>query len=147
VVETNPNAAPAAALQPEDYAAPGAAAAAAAPTAPAPPAPAADPYAAQIARWKGRHRSVTEITVRLADDQVVRGFIHNPDRNVIAQALTMVINKKILEAGEFLLMNCWLGGDECMNPNNEDCDDAVVVAASKEAAGTIELLSANSKKL
>jgi hypothetical protein len=145
VVDTTPN--PAAALHPADYAAPGAAAAAL-PTAPAPtPAAELDPYAGQIERWKSRHKSVTEITVRTDEGETLRGFIHNPDRNVIAQALTMVINKKILEAGELLLMNCWLGGSERMNPNNPDCDDSVVVAASKEAAGTIELLAASSKKL
>jgi hypothetical protein len=124
--------------QPNDYA-PGAA--------PAPTAqPALDPYAAQVAKWKHQHREVTEITVTLQDGSEASCFIHNPDRNVIAFALTKVMNKQLLEAGEFLLMNCWLGGDEQCNPNNPKAYDPAVVAACLQAAQTVELLAASSKK-
>jgi hypothetical protein len=145
VVETTTTApaatAAAGAPQPTDYA----------PAGPAPEASAApaviDPYAAFITRWKAQHKDVIEITVIDDDNTEVRCFHHNPDRNVIAQALTMVMNKKVVEAGEFVLMNTWLGGDERCNPNNPGADDSMVVAASKEAAGNINLLASRSKKL
>jgi hypothetical protein len=118
-----------------------------APAAPAAAAPAANPYAALIEGWKGRYKSVMQITVK--DDTGAESlcFHHNPDRNVIGQALTLVMSKKVMEAGEMVLMNTWLGGDERCNPNNPGADDTMVVAASMAAAGNIELYSASSKKL
>jgi hypothetical protein len=109
--------------------------------------PAPDPYAPQIELWKRQHKTVTEITISGAAGEVVRCFIHNPDRNVIAYALTCTMNKKLLEAGEWILNNCFLGGDPRCNPGSEQQDDALVIAAAMEAAGTIELLAASSKKL
>jgi hypothetical protein len=107
---------------------------------------AADHYAPLVEQWKRQHKQVTEITID-APGETVRCFIHNPDRNVIAYALTKVMNKQPLEAGEWILNNCFLGGDPRCNPGSEQADDSLVIAAAMEAAGTIELLSANSKKL
>jgi hypothetical protein len=110
-------------------------------------APLPSDYAPQIERWKGQHKSVLQITV--ADDSGAQMlcFHHNPGRAIIGQALTLVMGKKVMEAGELVLMNTWLGGDERCNPNNPGADDGMVVAACMAAAGNIELYAASSKKL
>lgn len=115
--------------------------------APAQPAPAVDPLAAKLANWKTQHREVTEIRVQIAEGDEAIGYIHNPDRNIIAYSLTRIMNKQVLEGGEFILRNCWLGGDERLNPDSSAAYDPAVVAAAMQAARSIEMLSATSKKL
>ncbi|MDF7809911.1 hypothetical protein P1X16_00920 [Hymenobacter sp. YC55] len=123
-----------ASLQPADYA-------------PAAAAPAVDPMAAKIEQWKRQHREVHQIDVQIAEGDVATCYIHNPNRNILAYALTRTLNKQLLEAGEFMLMNCWLGGDERCNPNSPQCYDPAVVAAAMHAAQSVEMLASNSKKL
>jgi hypothetical protein len=110
-------------------------------------APAATPVDARVAQWKAQHREVHEIRVNISEADEAVCYIRNPDRNVIAYALTKTMNKQLLEAGEFLLLNCWLGGDERCNPASPAAYDPAIVAAAMEAAGIIELLSSSSKKL
>ena len=115
--------------------------------APQPGQAALTPLEQQLARWKQQHREVTAITVHISEAEEATAYIRNPDRNVIAYALNRVMNKQLLEAGEFLLLNCWLGGDERLNPNSPHCFDPAVVAAALQAAQSIEMLAASSKKL
>ena len=102
---------------------------------------------AQVANWKKQHREVHEIRVQVAPDDEAVCYIHNPDRNIMAYCLTRTLNKQLLEAGEFLLMNCWLGGDERCNPNSAVGNDMAIVAAALEAAQSLEMLASSSKKL
>lgn len=106
-----------------------------------------DPMAAKIAQWKTQHREVHEIRVQVPGGEDAVCYICNPNRNILAYALTKTVSKQLLEAGEFILMNCWLGGDERCNPNSPGAFDPIVVAAAIEAANSIEILAANSKKL
>jgi len=103
--------------------------------------------AQQIARWKQQHRDVLQITVEVGPGDQAICYLKPADRNIIAFALKQVMSKNLLEAGEFLLRNCWLGGDERMQDGGSQADDRIIVAAAIEAAGTIDLLSAASKKL
>lgn len=114
---------------------------------PAAAAPQVDPLAAKVAQWKQQFREVFEIRVQVATADEAVCYIRNPDRNILAFSLTKVMNKQLLEAGEFILMNCWLGGDERCNPNSPQAFDPAIVAAAMEAAQSIELLAATSKKL
>jgi hypothetical protein len=102
---------------------------------------------AKIEQWKKQHREVHEIRVQLTETDEAVCYIKNPDRNILAYALTKTINKQLLEAGEFLLLNCWLGGDERCNPASPAAFDPAIVAAALEAAGAIEMLASSSKKL
>ena len=110
-------------------------------------APATDPMAAKIAQWKQQNREVTEIRVMVAPGDEAVCYLKNPDRNITAYALTRTMNKQLLEAGEFLLRNCWLGGDERLNPDSPQAFDPAIIAASMEAAQCVEMLASTSKKL
>jgi hypothetical protein len=138
---TNQTAAPgsesgaaAAGISPADYA-------------PTTAAPVATPEDARVANWKLQHREVHEISVEISEGDVAKCWIKNPDRNVMAWCLTRTLNKQLLEAGEFLLINCWLGGDERCNPNSPAAFDPAVVAAALTAAQSLEMLASSSKKL
>lgn len=101
----------------------------------------------QVARWKQQHREVLEVRVQVAEGDEAIAYLKPADRNVIAFALTKVMSKQLLEAGEFLLRNCWLGGDERMKDGSPVADDRIIVAGAIEAAGTLDLLSSSSRKL
>jgi hypothetical protein len=103
---------------------------------------------AQLESWKQQHpRGVQEITVTVAAADLAVGYLKPADRNLIAVALSKVTKNQILEAGEFLLQNCWLGGDPRMNPAASLADDDVIVAAAMQAASTVNILDASVKKL
>jgi hypothetical protein len=132
--QTTPAAVAIGALQPNSYA-------------PAPAAPAVDPLQQQIEKWKRQHREVHEVSVVIAEGDVAVCYIHNPDRNVLAYAISRTLKAQVIEAGEFILSNCWLGGDERCNPNSSQCFDPAVIAAAMDVAQSIELLAHSSKKL
>jgi hypothetical protein len=113
----------------------------------APAAPVAVAEDARVAQWKKQHREVHEIRVQIAEADEAVCYIHNPDRNIMAYCLTRTLNKQLLEAGEFLLLNCWLGGDERCNPKSATGQDLAIVAAALEAAKSLEMLASSSKKL
>ena len=133
---TNPTAAApaAAALQPDSYG-------------PAATAPAVSALQQQIEQWKRKHREVHEVSVQISETDTAVCYIHNPDRNVMAYAISRTLKAQVVEAGEFILSNCWLGGDERCNPNSPACFDPAVIAAAMDVAQSIELLSHSSKKL
>jgi hypothetical protein len=101
----------------------------------------------QIERWKQQGFKPYAVTVKNEDGEPITAYFKKADRNIIAYALTQTFNKKVLEAGEFIMRNCFIGGDERLNPNSAQADDDAIVAAAIEVAGKLEILSAEVKKL
>ncbi len=87
----------------------------------------------QIKNWKKEHKKVHILRITVEGDDVAVGYLKKPSRNHKATALSMYSQNKILEAGEFLKTNCWLGGDERLL-NSEDVADS----ASIQAAGIVK---------
>jgi len=95
----------------------------------------------QIAEWKKQHNKVHKLSVivkkdadgNIKDEAV--GYLKNPSRNHKATAMSMYAQNKILECGEFLRNNCWLGGDERLKDKGEIADTAAI-----QANGIIEFL-------
>lgn len=82
----------------------------------------------QIEAWKKKYNKVHEISVEVSEDDIAIGYLRNPSRDHKAIALSLYQQNKPLETGEFLLQNCWLGGDERLKDAEEISDSAAIQA-------------------
>lgn len=83
----------------------------------------------QIEAWKKEHKKVHTLKVTVSDGDVAVGYLKSPTRNIKATALSMYSQNKILESGEFLRDNCWLGGDERLKTDGDIADSAAMAAS------------------
>ena len=91
----------------------------------------------QIDAWKRQYGKVFTIKVKVNENDTAIGYLRPPGRNHKATALSMYAKDKILECGEFLRNNCWLGGDERLKNEDEIADTAAV-----QASGIVKFLEA-----
>ncbi|CVK17152.1 hypothetical protein Ga0061079_11720 [Apibacter mensalis] len=91
----------------------------------------------QIEAWKKEHGKVYELTVKVSDNDVAIGYLRKPKRDHKATALSMYKQDKILECGEFLRDNCWLGGDQRLKTVEDIADSAAI-----QASGIVKFLEA-----
>lgn len=97
----------------------------------------------QIEAWKKQHGVVHQIDVEVSKEgDVATCYIRKPNRNEMAYIISLQNQSKILESKEFLLNNCWLGGDERCKTVEE-----IAMAAAIQAGTTVEFLAAEVKKL
>jgi hypothetical protein len=98
----------------------------------------------QLDIWKAKHGQVFAISVAKDKDGKAHytGYLHKPDRNVVGMAMQAYSKQDIVRAGEALIVNCWLGGDQEIQQ-----DDSCFVSAAVQAAELIELRQAEIKKL
>ncbi|WP_394749482.1 hypothetical protein [Spongiimicrobium salis] len=95
----------------------------------------------QIAEWKKKHGKVHKLTVVVNKDDEGKaidtaiGYLKEPSRNHKATAMSMYSQNKVLECGEFLRNNCWLGGDERLKSSGNIADTAAI-----QANGIIQFL-------
>ncbi len=73
----------------------------------------------QLAKWKLEHGNVKTIELFIDDEngEIVEksyGYLKTPDRDTVAMSLSLLNQQKPLQAGEVILGNCWIGGDERM---------------------------------
>lgn len=94
---------------------------------------------ALLKEWKDKYnklgQKVQKITVEVSNDDTAVGYLKPPKRDHKAIALTMFNSGKILETGEFLIQNCWLGGDVRLKDN-----PAISEAAAVQANGVVNFL-------
>lgn len=93
----------------------------------------------QIDEWKKKHKTdkIHKLTVKDKDGNPLVGYLKPPGREVKATALSMYSQNKILECGEFIRDNCWLGGDERLKMDGDIADTAAI-----QASGIIKFLEA-----
>jgi hypothetical protein len=89
----------------------------------------------QIDTWKKEHGKVYTLSVKVTPDDIAVGYLRTPHRNHKATALSMYSQNKILECGEFLRDNCWLGGDERLKTAVDIADSAAI-----QASGIVKFL-------
>lgn len=82
----------------------------------------------QIEGWKKKYNKVHKITVEVSEDDTAIGYLRSPSRDHKAIALSLYQQNKPLETGEFLLQNCWLGGDDRLKDAEEISDSAAIQA-------------------
>ena len=90
----------------------------------------------QIEAWKKQHKDVFEIVVT---DSVC--YLRKPDRATM-KAIASIASSDPIRANEVLLKNCWLGGDESIQT-----DDEKFFAVSSQLSRLIEIKEAELKKL
>jgi len=83
----------------------------------------------QIEAWKKEHKKVYKLSVTVTEGDVAVGYLKKPSRNHKATAMSMYSQNKILESGEFLRDNCWLGGDERLRTSEDIADTAAIKAS------------------
>ena len=96
----------------------------------------------QLQAWKKKHGKVHEITVKVTENDIAVGYLRKPTRDHKAIALSSFAQNKILETGEFLLQNCWLGGDDRLRDAEDIADSAAVQANS-----IVNFLTGSSKEI
>ncbi|RWX03362.1 hypothetical protein [Flavobacterium cerinum] len=92
----------------------------------------------QIEAWKKEYGKVHTIKVTVdkgtkedgSDADIALGYLRKPKRDHKAVALSLYSQHKILESGEFLRDNCWLGGDERLKTVEDIADTAAIQASN-----------------
>lgn len=96
---------------------------------------------AQLDGWKSNGLVVNQIEVVVSEEDTATCYITKPRRDHVAVAMSLYAKDKILECGEFILNNAWLGGDlRCKT------EEDIAMAAALQASGTIKFLEASIKK-
>jgi hypothetical protein len=90
----------------------------------------------QIDKWKKEHGKVFKITV---EDKT--GFFKKPDRRTLAAAMKFGSSDP-MKFNETIAKNCWLGGDEELNK-----DDDYFMGAATQFGEMIKMKEAEIKEL
>jgi len=68
----------------------------------------------QLDDWKIKYGEVHIITVMVNENESVTGYFKKPNRDIMANCVNLVHDKKTFEAREFLLNNTFIGGDKAI---------------------------------
>jgi hypothetical protein len=96
----------------------------------------------QLDAWKREHKTIFEISVKVTEGDVATGYIKKPSRDVVSRAISLAKRNQVIEAGDFIMQNSWLGGDERLLH-----DDDVSLTASGIATETANILDGELKKI
>lgn len=107
-----------------------------------------------ISRWKeadnraipAEQGKVLEIVVEVSKEELAYAYIKYPTRDVMARALSLGAQDRVLEAGEAVMANGWLGGDERLKPASGITDEYLCMTAAMEAFNSIKLAKAFTAK-
>lgn len=91
---------------------------------------------------KKEHGDVQTLTLKdKAGNVVATAYLKEPGRNVVARSMSLITQNKPLEAGEFILENCFVGGDKEVLENEK-----LKMSASMQVIALVELLDGELKK-
>ncbi|AHJ98931.1 DNA binding protein [Hymenobacter swuensis] len=95
-----------------------------------------------IENLKKEHGDIQTLTLKdKAGKTVATAYLKEPGRVVVARAMSLIAQSKPLEAGEFILENCFVGGDQTILENEK-----FKMSASMQAVQLVELLDGELKK-
>jgi hypothetical protein len=95
----------------------------------------------ELKALKAEHGRLRKVSVAVNGETLV-GYFKYPNRNTIAVALSKRGQNKVLEAGETILDNCLVAGDEQFKTN-----DSVRMAAAMECYELIDFLPVSSEEI
>ncbi|MDO7877379.1 hypothetical protein Q5H93_21740 [Hymenobacter sp. ASUV-10] len=98
----------------------------------------------QITTWKQEHGEIKSISVTVAPGDVATAYLKPANRNVVAFGVTKMASNKIVEAGEFVLQNCYIGGDERLKITGQ-AESPAQVAAAIAASSLLKMLEVEVK--
>lgn len=93
----------------------------------------------QIDAWKAQYGEIKAIEVTVADGDVATAYLKPADRNVVAYGLTKSMKSQIVEAGEFVLKNCYVGGDERLKLTGAQAETKAQLTAAIAAATLLDM--------
>ncbi|MCO5253360.1 MAG: hypothetical protein M9892_03225 [Bacteroidetes bacterium] len=70
---------------------------------------------------------ITEIEVDVNESEISIAYYKEPVREVKAKAMSLFIDKKVVETGDMLIANCWLAGDKRQKEHPEISLSAAVL--------------------
>lgn len=99
----------------------------------------------QIDGWKQQYGEIKAIEVTIADADVAIAYLKPADRNVVAYGLTKSMKSQIVEAGEFVLRNCYVGGDERLRLTGPVAENKAQLTAAIAAASLLDMFEVEVK--
>ncbi|MBO2009170.1 hypothetical protein [Hymenobacter negativus] len=98
-----------------------------------------------IADLKAKHGElhIIEVTISATDTGVA--YLKPADRNVVAYGLTKSMKSQIVEAGEFVLKNCYVGGDERLKLTGPVAENKAQLTAAIAAASLLDMFDVSVK--
>ncbi len=93
----------------------------------------------QIDSWKQQHGEVAVIEVTVTPGDVAKAYLKPADRNVVAFGLAKSMKSQIVEAGEFVLKNCYIGGDERLKITGAVAQGKAQLTAAIAAASLLDM--------
>jgi hypothetical protein len=104
----------------------------------------------QIEGWKLQYGledgDITEIEVEAGENEIACCYLKPANRDQLSVILSRYDQSMSLEAGEFALENCWLGGDERLRKPIGLKQERMAVRASQLAYAVVSLPAGNVKK-
>lgn len=101
----------------------------------------------QITAWKAQYGDIQAIEVTIAADDVAVAYLKPADRNVVAYGLTKSMKSQIVEAGEFVLKNCFVGGDERLKLTGPVAETKAQLTAAIAAATLLDMFEVEVKNV
>lgn len=99
----------------------------------------------QLAAWKQQYGEVFELSVKVSEKDTATCWLKPADRNVLAFALQKVAKDQMMEPGEFILKNCFIGGDERLRLTTGQAETPVQMAGALAAVQLVQVLEATVK--
>ena len=90
----------------------------------------------ELDKLKKEHGEIQTLTLKNKAGAVVATcYLKEPNRPVVARAMSLIAQTKPLEAGEFILENCHVGGDQSVLT-----DEKLKMSAAMQVVALVELL-------
>ena len=99
----------------------------------------------EIAAWKDQYGELKAIEVTLPNGEVAVAYLKPADRNVVAYGLTKSLKSQVVEAGEFVLKNCFVGGDERLRLTGGQAETKAQLTAAIAAASLLDMFEVEVK--
>ena len=98
-----------------------------------------------LADLKKTHGDLFILEVKVSADDTAVAYLKPTDRNVLAFALQRVAKDQMLEPGEFILANCFVGGDPRLSLPTGRAETPVQLAGALAAVSLVKTLEATVK--
>ncbi|GGF22249.1 hypothetical protein [Hymenobacter cavernae] len=96
----------------------------------------------QLEQLQKEHGEISTLTLKdKAGNVKATAYLKQANRPVVARGMSLLAQNKPLEAGEFILENCFVGGDKEVLEN-----ELLKMSASMQAVALVELLDGELKK-
>ena len=87
----------------------------------------------QITALKAQYGELFVIEVKVSADDTAVAYLKPADRNVMAYALQRIAKDQMVEPGEFILTNCFVGGDERLRLTTGRAENKLQISAALAA--------------